>query len=1120
MSKRTLVILCAVALAAVVMLLAFLAEPAPRNTTSRATPGPTTRPTGIDPSWNVGEFDPTTRNTGRTPPIQGVGQMQFTRVNEKGQLEIYKGDPITPLPGGWWQMGKPEFTFNLADDRALRLLAQTGKLYVPAEPRSGELSGDVRLDYFDADDPQRKVIIADDSPDLRLRMRMEDVHFDRDLFRLETDGPFHLPSPQFDFVGQRFRLVYSDTHRRVESLQVQKAQWLRIRPDSDKPKRDRQPDATTKPATTAPAATRPADTQPRERRTQYYRAVFPVNVRIESKDAQVDCQQLELIFSMSHQDSDASWYNAISRLNQGDASTAPEMMAAMLETAGSPVHQALTQLIAWTLAQTTQPAEGEQSLDPLAQAAKKYASQTLAPPSPDDVLITWQGALTVTPVTPEVQLAGPEDVLLRMTGRPVSVRSAKGEIVKSASLSYQASAGLLTLIGDGAFPVEMDSPQLGGVLEAGHFAIDQNNAQGRVNGPGYIRAYRENEKPAVQTATAETKPADGDPLTLQGRNLPLGFSITWQEGLDLSFYKRPEAAADRPRRQQPVVQLAALRSAQFQGDVAVNHPQFEVRSTELSMALADPAQGKQSIETLNARGQVQVRTLAAAGEDQGQINCEDLAIVMGVDDTGRLEPQRLVARENVVALTPEGRLKTQLLTAHLNPRDLMDAQKTAATQPAEDGQAVRLKRQPLRQLLAENHVEIETDEPATRIVANRLVTDFGPTETQIELFGLEHEPVRVQREGMLMTGPRVIFTRYGKTLHIPGEGMMEFFSKDPIRLDGSPTTRVEQPASGTTGTSTPATLVTVTWTQAMHFDDRGGAAQFLGNVLVRGSQARESSRLSCEDLRLEFNREDARDASVASLAMSDNEKALASAREVRSIVAREKVVFEAQSMADTGDKPEARVRIVGDLMTFEGQSEKVRVIGPGTMSIEDYRVSKRTTQPATPSSTGLPMQGMVGRGATAFKWAGGLVLDAAHNDMIMDQAVQMIHVPLGGTQPFQLDCKHLVADLQSTGGLGSITRAPTPQLNAVYADGSVRLLTGDRQVTTDHLEYNGKTEVVLLSADAGQYTTISDAKTPVPLTFRQVRWHLKDNRMEGIQPGRGVIPLLRDPRRPETMQGR
>jgi len=26
--------------------------------------------------------------------------------------------------------------------------------------------------------------------------------------------------------------------------------------------------------------------------------------------------------------------------------------------------------------------------------------------------------------------------------------------------------------------------------------------------------------------------------------------------------------------------------------------------------------------------------------------------------------------------------------------------------------------------------------------------------------------------------------------------------------------------------------------------------------------------------------------------------------------------------------------------------------------------------------------------------------------------------------------------------------------------------------------------------------------------------------MEGIQPGRGVIPLLRDPRRPETMQGR
>lgn len=1221
MSKKFLVMSAAVALAAVVMVLAYLSEPAGQSQPQTTQPGGRQQDGTVDPSWGqAGNFDPTGRGGTSRIPVQSAGKSEFRRMNEKGQLEIYKGDPITPLPGGWWEVGKPEFIYNLGTDRAMRLTANTGKLYAPAEPRAGELLGQVVLEYFDTKDEQQKVELASDSADLQFRMVMSDVKFDRDLFRLETDGPFHMTSPQFDFVGQHLRLVYSDVNRRIETLEVQKSKWLRIRPQSREERRAAaqaraikaashtatQP-ATTQPATTQPASAKPvgpsvAASQPaREKEAkpvQFYRAVFPLKVSIQSPQVQVTCDELSLVFSL--QDHDGGQTKLLEGMSASPSNSpsnvsddrAPQIMAAMLEAGGSPLQQAMLQLVAWSLAQTQGVDENALPQDALTVASRNFARHSLAAPTADDIIITWEGRLSVEPLTTQVShlaLAGAEDVYVQMTGRPVRIVGERGEVVQSASLDYLVSAGRMTLLGDGAYPVELDSPQLGGVLEARNFTLDQNNGKGQVVGPGILRAYRDNQAAGMMAAGPSSN--DASKRDVKTNRLPTDFSIGWAGGLDLSFYKKPgknsdaagnatsHAAHGRDAFKQDPVQISAIQGAVFHGDVSVSHPRFDVRSDQLAMAMGPPGDGRQAMENIKATGAVRVGVRGEIASQQANITSDDMTVELGTDEQGRVEAKRMLANGNVVAVTAEGTLKTSSLIAILNSRELLrgDSSTTtgataATTGAAGDGQkgsrpparvvhltlvteatdaaglAVQAapvsvdafaasfmpamlapegmelplaaqtdagRQQPIRQLIANHAVEIELGEPSTRILAQRLVSDFGPLETQIELFGSETEPVRVQREGVLVTGPRVIFTRNAKTIHIPGAGMMQFYSKAPLKLnaDGVPV----QSSVKSTEDQTPATLVNVTWAEAMHFDDRGGAAQFLGDVLVRGSQGNDSSQIACQDLRLEFVRTSEDSFGVTDpTAMTDQEKMARRIRQVRSVVARDDVVFEAQAMGPqdklkdktNAARPESRVRIVGPLVTFDGLREQVQVIGPGSMLIEDYRPARKPAKGKveTPSV-------MVGRGATAFRWQGGMVLDAAYNDMIISEQVQMIHAPIDNSQRFQLYAGHLVADMENTGGLGSITKAGTPQVKSVFADQNVRLFTDGKQVTTDHLEYDGVKEMVLLSADTGKYTTISEAKTPVPLTYRQIKWYLRGNRFEGIAPGRGFIPLLQDSRR-------
>ena len=467
----------------------------------------------------------------------------------------------------------------------------------------------------------------------------------------------------------------------------------------------------------------------------------------------------------------------------------------------------------------------------------------------------------------------------------------------------------------------------------------------------------------------------------------------------------------------------------------------------------------------------------------------------------------------------------------MNETNLIQQEPGTPTHTNED----RNSRYGVRTVTARNNVHVKIDDPIVEFFADRLEAD---TQTdQIELFGLEDQPVHIDRYDGSLTGDHIILNHSGQSVHVVGPGKATFLSSaskpnDPTAIDAdeadlllndnSYTMAVVEPPNEPTGTHTEQTLsstndgthVVVIWTQAMHFDNRFGLAQFIGDVVSSAESAQESTQLSAQDLRIEFTDLTTNDSAVPLTTKTnthsvDHHPTPLTRRMVRQVTARENVIFSLSRRSNKDDNQiDTRVRITGPIISFDNVVEQIQVIGPGRLFIEDYRIRNTETNSLFAADpTGQPR--FTGRGATLMRWTAQLTLDAFHNDMQVDHDVQMIHRSLDSQQSVQLDCQRLLADLEATGGLSVwlAGRAAQPNIKAIYADDHVRVLSDQRTIITDHLEYTGFDQTVLLRSNPGRLSEIQEDTHPSPLSAERFRWDLATNRIEIIKPGPSHIPL-------------
>jgi hypothetical protein len=1002
-----------------------------------------------------------------------AGEFVYERLYE-GRLWRLRSDSVTPQPQGVSDTVNPSLEVHLTPQRVLQIRADRGSFIAPDnQPRSGEFQDNVRLTLFETELPDRPRL-ADDSPDIALRMYLDQASFDQEIGQIESSSVVHLTGPSLDFLGRGLRLNYNQRRNRIDRLEVPEGRHLRIRldeqaddqseaadqvePEPEAAVQSPVPDSVS--TTPAPSAA-PDDGEPRPRprqrenrarhqareieATQFYRATFHDNVRIQTADSVIVADRMEVVFSLREEtDASALGYRDGARDAAPTPPTPPQVFASL--------SAALATLIVAQAPDSTSPTE----------RMITTSHPTMSPPSDQDLVVTWTGRLLVLPEEASPQdFANVADRLLVLHGSPVLVETQRGDRVSGDQIDYLLSAARVRVAGGEHRPLRVESPQMG-TLTGTRLAIDQRAATGFIDGPGTLDAIQ-----------------DDQPL-----------HASWQDRLDLTFHRDPGAGPG----------VSGIRTAAFGGDVTVRHPQFDMSGRTLRLALSDPAddpQGKQAIQAFEGEGDVHVVARPQREQDALDIRAQRVEALMAETPDGGTAPRQLLA---------EGEVRAQRLGQTLWT-DRLDV-----TLAHGEGGEVTLQR-----LEALRNVRVDLEEQQVTALAERLVTDLASTDVaaaegeqperageEIQLFGRDGDPARLVRDDGELTGDRIVLWTASQTAHVPGPGEFTF-----IRPGGG---QGEREGEG-------AATLRVTWARSMQYDHHSGFARFQGDTVAVTSSPTDQTRLSCDDLRIEFEPQAVADAAGEGADAAADDPANdgnALARQVRSMQATGDSIFLAERfdlpVDDESRRLVSRFRLTGEAMMFTAASEQLSVPGPGTMLIEDYRGDGDAN--AADAGEGAASGGvaLVGNGQTLFTWTGGLLMDAARNDLVIREDVRMIHRSLGRGSVVHLDSRRFTADLEESGGLSVWLSgdAPRPQLRTARADEAVRIREGGRTILADHAHYDGSRDMADIFADPGKQVTVTDDDEPVAsLRAERLRWDLARNRFEAVRPTGGRVPLRR-----------
>lgn len=1052
MSRQLLFTAVACGLAACVLIATLVLSPAVSKPEIKERPI-------LDPNAKFQPGPDPSNSTVATPqtitPSGVVERYTVRRFNEaRQQLTILSGEKARPKPNGVVEIEKIIAHIHLIPGRrVVEIQAPRGMLVAPDNiPESGTLTGGVIITLYES--PENQIVqLAPDSPDASLRLYLDDeVKFDLELGTVESQGPIHLTSPRVDFQGTGLSLIYNERRRRINRLEISQGKTMRFNPKAGRE---------------LTSSTSGKSDKNRSLIADYYKATLHDQVQVDAQQATIKTKMMEILFSLENR-------------NQSEAP--------VKEIGWSPF-QVSQRVLAAAWATSSASAVSTQTAP---TTAVKPTSRSMMKPSVEDVTIAWQGVLLMEPldVAPP-ELAGPDDTMITLI-EDVEIVSAQKETITAQRVDYLSSAARVRVYGDTLTPALIQAPQLG-KLQVIDFVVHQNEGTGKITGPGSI----------VTLASPLDKPE-----TTRGK-LPQGLSLKWNEGADFTFHVKKTAEkkahdAEAPAQVEadnlakrntnptlnPVAKLDALKHAVFHGTVKVEHPQVDLRTDKLSIAMAEPAQGKQDPQEIIATGHVNATARSSGEQPPLDLETDELTIRFTSDGKSKAQPTQLVASGNVKTKQGERRLSAGTLDVAL-----VESKATADGKPGSD-------RLTIERLLAQKDVQVTASSPPMLVKADKL--DGNAVTGNLHLYGTGEVPAFVQRESNTLTGKHITLRESDQYVTVDGPGEATFTAASgPVKAGE---------------VASPPQHLKVNWLHSMDFNNTTGHANFHGQVVAGSDRGVDITRFQSSDLSLEIDplspeqtkgnkqglgaligtKEDAE--KPAKTPQATAAKAKQPDRQIRKMVAKEKVVFEAEQWTDRVDgKLGTRFRLTGPLLNFDNTTGKLTVTGAGTMQIEDYRAKEKAKAITTDEKPASPVA-FVGQGVTLFLWQSSLVIDANHNDVRMDKEVKMIQQPATGSEII-MQCNQLIADFQSTGGLNSwlTGQAGQPKLDNVTAAGNLSIFYQKQTVRGDQLYYTSNKQMAIISAEDGRMAELDTETTTLPA--RQFRWFLDKDRIVAEEPG-------------------
>ncbi|MCP4758258.1 MAG: hypothetical protein GY894_09285 [Planctomycetes bacterium] len=479
-------------------------------------------------------------------------------AGDDGQLsQQYRFTHLNPnpndLPTHWIRMKDPEVELFMTGGRLVTLAGDEADAYAPRRAlEEGRLIGNVVIRMFD---PVNGTAVDPSTAAPAMTITTAAAEFDNRSGRITCPGELFVQSGTEEMRGTGLRILLNDRDERIEYLEIADLDYLLLRDTGNARKFAHRPmihPAIAVHNKTAPSQRKVSRVAKNEPPETFYRLTLNDQVRIEqapSLDADpplpriVTADSLHAIFSLKS--------TAFSAVTPQTTTSVPMSMPMLLAA----------------MAMAAPPA-----------------------PAPEEVLVTCEGPLTMTPVDPGVPLPPtPKDMRLELHGEPVRVLDASENITATCTtLSWTSS--------DKRF--DLSSPQPDGVTIIGQditIASSRTWAQPSI-GLGGI----EGRGTAILIEAVNADSVTRDPNSQRSQPLTgAETTINWAGQVDLRF--DPEGHSNG----------SGLRSIRFQNDVVVASPDGNIEADDLEMKFERDEQGDAVPDRLLGSGGVM-----ASSEDQ------------------------------------------------------------------------------------------------------------------------------------------------------------------------------------------------------------------------------------------------------------------------------------------------------------------------------------------------------------------------------------------------------------------------------------------------------------------------------------------------------------------------
>jgi lipopolysaccharide export system protein LptA len=979
---------------------------------------------------------------------------------------------------------KPKAWLFGEDGAAWLIESDRGRFYIPEgedQPREGTLTGNVTARRFDPSGSGGVTITSTNRPDpvtdtpALVATTDEPLRFNLDILTFETDGRLEINTDTIDFAGRGAYVVLNESRESITTLRVDQGERLVYTPaaryeneaSDDKGTTgksvvaDSSPvanstndqtlaDATTDGSPAAPAAAEstetPTDSAP-EPKIDLYKITFADNVEAVSGPRTITSDTLTVWSRLID--------NKLPTRSAGDSAAGTQ--ASQAATSTSPASDDTTaesdepRSIAGGT--TDESNESSQTDDAIASTEADTDADTEQDAQTETVVLTWDGPLTVEPLTDSpAELNRGDDLAMRFEatdGEVEIVDTDTDATARALAANYFAQRERVELEGSGG-SIVVASENTGRI--EGMNALEVELAAGIITIPTAGELFG---------AEHDGNAADPDPQT-----------IAWAESASFRFALEDGTMTDR------------LERAAFRGRVrGANRDATVDGETLVALFETPPGASPQLL-------QLDVEEAIASDGRGGAVGGETMQVHFAQGTFGEdIDPTRAILTGDAFARR-DGRESIR--------GDRIDADL------ARDENADVIVR------TADATGSVAFDDGAGTAGRGDALTADTLAETAVITGPADPALTWVSRDGTRISGPDIRLDGKSRRVDVFGSGTFAHESANsvtgaPRRIDAAWTDRMAfDDVAGT--------VLCVGGVSARSPNADGSIDTVTGDRLEitlapldETSGDRDGDRLRFADV-FGSEADPARVESTRYAALEDAADGENTGDDTE--------VDAAGDEPDAERAIESLYRLDAARIRFAALDDRLNVPTAGRLFVLDRRPPDGTDEAAQdPNNQDGPNGPLVGgdgsRGSTLITWTGSMDYDRAAGRAVIRDDARIINQPLGEPNPSEVIANTITAAFASAvrDAGGKNARSASGDLRWAIADGDALLrIENDREILADRLIYDPENLRVQALGENGRSIEITDLARGTVSRPRAVIWDLEADRITVTNPGAIVAP--------------